>query len=449
LQLQTNANALNNNNTKQTKQREEENLQSLETMAATVSSPWSKPGAWALDAEEHEAELQQQDSQPKQEPADFPSLAAAAADAKTASKKKKKNKGTTISLSMLQTGAYTRPELNTASLPKGPRERSAEELDQMRNGGGGGGFRSYGDSSSSRWGREAGGGRDSNFRDSSREREVMPREPLGPSRADEADDWSKGKRSTVGAVASGDGFERRGRERGSSFFEGHSKADESDSWVSNRTPPAVSSEPRRFGGGGGYERRGSFDSLSRDRGNADSESWGRKREESNGVGNVGSARPRLVLQPRTSPAPVVVIAASNEKEKEKEKETEQLVVVPRPKGLNPFGSARPREEVLAEKGKDWKEIDEKLETMKVKGGEDDKMERADKGSRWSFGRVGAEEGMEKSWRKVVADSVNDDSSREPQSSESVENGHADSTSHVEAATAEENSDAPAAAAVEN
>ncbi|KAK8513050.1 hypothetical protein V6N12_030456 [Hibiscus sabdariffa] len=29
-------------------------------MAATVSSLWGKPGAWPLDAEEHEAELQQQ-----------------------------------------------------------------------------------------------------------------------------------------------------------------------------------------------------------------------------------------------------------------------------------------------------------------------------------------------------------------------------------------------------
>ncbi|CAN1241559.1 Eukaryotic translation initiation factor 4B3 [Linum perenne] len=148
---------------------------------------------------------------------------------------------------------------------------------------GGGGFRSYGDSSSSRWGKEAGGGRDS-----SRERDVM-REPLGPSRADEADDWSKGKRSpSTGGGGGGDGFDRGGgRERGSSFFEG----------------------------GGGFEKRGSFDSLSRDQnatnnngggGSADSETWGRKRDESNGVGNASSARPRLVLQPRTA-APITLI----------------------------------------------------------------------------------------------------------------------------------------------
>ncbi|GKV27398.1 hypothetical protein SLEP1_g36571 [Rubroshorea leprosula] len=33
-------------------------------MAVTVSSPWGKPSAWALDAEEYEAELQQLKDQP-------------------------------------------------------------------------------------------------------------------------------------------------------------------------------------------------------------------------------------------------------------------------------------------------------------------------------------------------------------------------------------------------
>ncbi|CAN1748756.1 Eukaryotic translation initiation factor 4B3 [Linum perenne] len=416
-------------------------------MAATVSSPWSKPGAWALDAEEHDAELQQQQdsSLPAAKPqdtADFPSLAAAAADAKTA-KKKKKSKGTTISLYSLQAGTYTKPEFNTAALPKGPRERSAEELDQMRNGGGG--FRSYGDSSSSRWGKEAGGGRDSNFRDSSRERDVM-REPLGPSRADEADDWSKGKRSPAsGGAGGGDGFDRRGgRERGSSFFEGHSKADDAGSWVSNKPPQVASVEPRRFGGGsggGGFEKRGSFDSLSRDRyasnggGSADSETWGRKREESNGVSNAGSARPRLVLQPRTAApiSPIVSPVVANGSES----------VAAKPKGSNPFGNARPREEVLAEKGKDWKEIDEKLDSMKIKSGEDDKA-AGDKSSRWSFGRVGvAEEGVEKSWRKAVTDAPADDSSSRPQSAESAENGHAESAENGHTESADSTSDEPA------
>ncbi|CAL1353153.1 unnamed protein product [Linum trigynum] len=431
-------------------------------MAATVSSPWAKPGAWALDAEEHEAELEQQEEQQQQqatvkEPtADFPSLAAAAADLKQS--KKKKKKATAIPLAMYQAAKYTQPELTTAALPKGPRERSAEELDQIR----GGGFRSYGmnsyrngdDSSNSRWGRDSNssGPRD---RDSSRERE-----PLGPSRADEDDDWSKAKKSP--AAMNGNGFDRRDRDRGSSFFDSQSKADEASSWVSNK--PAV--EPRKFGGGF-VERRGSFDSLSRDRqgsinggGSADSETWGRKREEGDGIGAV-AARPKLVLQPRTVPVsngdeslakPKGSSPFGDAKPRDEVLQQPRAVavsdenelVVVKPRSSNPFGSARPREEVLAEKGKDWKEIDDKLESMKLNSkNEEDKVERGDKTSRWSFGRVGSGETVERSWRKP--DSV--DSSSRPQSAETVENGvengHSDAIEHEngkqdENGTAEEN-----------
>ncbi|KAF4373635.1 hypothetical protein F8388_025329 [Cannabis sativa] len=41
-------------------------------------------------------------------------------------------------------------------------------------------------------------------------------------------------------------------------------------------------------------------------------------------------------------------------------------IVTKPKGSNPFGKARPREEVLAEKGQDWKKIDDQLESLKIK-----------------------------------------------------------------------------------
>ncbi|CAL1385131.1 unnamed protein product [Linum trigynum] len=421
-------------------------------MAATVSSPWAKPGAWALDAEEHEAELeqqevlqQQQQATIKEATADFPSLAAAAADLKQAKKKKKKT--TAIPLALYQAGKYADPELTTAALPKGPRERSAEELDQIR----GGGFRSYGmnsyrsgeDSSNSRWGRDtnsrSSGPRD---RDSSRERE-----PLGPSRADEDDDWSKAKKSP--AVMNGNGFDRRDRDRdrGSSFFDSQSKADEASSWVSNK--PAV--EPRKFGGGG-FERRGSFDSISRDRqgsvnggGSADSETWGRRREEGDGSGAV-TARPKLVLQPRTVPVSNDNESAAKPKGSSPfgdAKPRDEVLQPPRaapvsdenelvvkPRSSNPFGSARPREEVLAEKGQDWKEIDEKLESMKLNiKNEEDKVEKLDKTSRWSFGRVGSGETVERSWRKP--DSV--DFGSRPQSAETVENGvengHSDSTEH--------------------
>ncbi|KDP27577.1 hypothetical protein JCGZ_19582 [Jatropha curcas] len=364
-------------------------------MAATVSSPWGKAGAWALDAEEHEEELRQQPlvSQNNTDSAsgesEFPSLAAAAA-----TKQPKKKKNQTLSLAEFSAKA-SQPSQQSRSLthedllnlPTGPRQRSAEELDRTRLGGG---FKSYGmnnrsgdDSSNSRWG----GG---NSRVSSRDRDAS--RELAPSRADEIDDWSKTKKSPVG-----NGYERR--ERGS-FFDSLSKADESDSWVANKP-----TESRRFGAtNGGFERRGSFDSLSRDRhgsnsgaGGADSDSWGRKREDTN---ITGTARPKLVLQPRSLPVNDNGTAA-------------------KPKGSNPFGDARPREEVLAEKGKDWKEIDEKLESVKINGNKE--MERGNSTSfgKRSFGRGGSgNEHVERSWRKP--DSI--DSGSRPQSAEQIEDG---------------------------
>uniref|UniRef100_A0A2P2J537 Eukaryotic translation initiation factor 4B3-like n=1 Tax=Rhizophora mucronata TaxID=61149 RepID=A0A2P2J537_RHIMU len=373
-------------------------------MAATTTSPWNKPGAWALDAEEHETELQKQQEQQNSQPsaaAEFPSLAAAA-------KQPKKKKNQTLSLAEFASYTTAKPTYepkgltheDLLNLPTGPRQRSAEELDRSRLGGG---FRSYGfdsrngeDSSNSRWG--SGGGNSRGFtRDAARE--------VAPSRADEIDDWSKTKKSTVG-----NGYERR--ERGS-FFESHSKADESGSWVSNKP-----TETRRFGSSNsGFERRGTFDSLSRDRnvynnssGPSDSDNWARKKEESDGTGAIG-VRPRLVLQPRTLP-----VTESNEN-------------AAKPKGSSLFGDARPREEVLAEKGKDWKELDEKLESLMVNnsGKESERDGRSDTAP---FGwRSPGSRRDERRWRK----SDNVDCSSRPLSAEKTEDGHA-----VEDQTANEN-----------
>ncbi|CAE6150707.1 unnamed protein product [Arabidopsis arenosa] len=386
-------------------------------MAAAVSSVWSKPGAWALEAEEHEAELKQQAPPSTQkssagDSSDFPSLAAAATT------KTKKKKGQTISLAEFatygsakaapapQTERLTQAEL--VSLPTGPRERSADELDRSKLGGG---FRSYGggrygdESSSSRWGSsrvsEDGERRGGGF---NRDRE--PSRDSGPSRADEDDNWAAAKKPIGGG-----GFERRER-GGGGFFESQSqsKADEVDSWVSTKP-----SEPRRFvssngGGGDRFEKRGSFESLSRNRdsqygggGSSDSDTWGRRREESGGANGVPSptvgSRPRLVLQPRTLPVAVVEVVKP---------ESPVLVIVDKPKGANPFGNARPREEVLAEKGQDWKEIDEKLEADKLK----DVSAAIEKPDEKSPGKMGFglgngrkdDERTERSWRKSTEQS---------------------------------------------
>ncbi|KOM48534.1 hypothetical protein LR48_Vigan07g223800 [Vigna angularis] len=94
------------------------------------------------------------------------------------------------------------------------------------------------------------------------------------------------------------GFERRERDRGG-FFDSHSRADESESWVSNKS--FVPLERRFPSNGGGFEREmkviefGSNDSV-------DSNDWNKKKEESNvGSESVGAdgGRPRLILQPRS------------------------------------------------------------------------------------------------------------------------------------------------------
>ncbi|XP_068639927.1 eukaryotic translation initiation factor 4B3-like [Aristolochia californica] len=312
---------------------------------ATVSA-WAKPGAWALDSEQQEEEevMNSAVAETHQEPlADFPSLAVAAT-----SKTSKKKKAQPVSLAEFTTGkqvthgAAKLPAQSRSvgltpdevlSLPTGPRERSAEELERSRLGGG---FRSFGngprdsdrrggfsgsdESGTTRWGL----GRVS---DEPRRREGFVKES-GPSRADEADDWGAAKKFTPSPS-----FERK--ERGVSF-DSHSRADEVDSWKSGKS--SVPSEPRR-------ERRGGFEMFQKETSNGgdSSDTWGRKTEESSG-------RPRLVLQPRSAPL----------------SDGEANPGSAKTKGSNPFGEARPREEVLAEKGQDWKKIDEHLESVKFK-----------------------------------------------------------------------------------
>ncbi|KAJ8572180.1 hypothetical protein K7X08_008691 [Anisodus acutangulus] len=335
-------------------------------MAATVSA-WAKPGAWALDSEEHESELQNEQSPNASNgaaagsAADFPSLAAAT--------KTKKKKPQTLTLSEFTTYSAAKQYQSAAAatktltpeealmLPTGPRERTAEELDQSRLGGG---FRSYGYDRQGRGSddtRRQGGFRRDN------EREIVL------SRADETDDWGATKKTL-----SSNGFDRRERgERGGFFSDSQSKADESDNWAANKA--FVPSSGRRFDRRGSFGSNGSdsdsdkwtkrkefgsgggaFDSLRERRGgyegSVDSENWGRKREEI-GVVGAGGGRPKLNLAPRTLPL-------SEEKQNGNEP-----VAVAKPKGANPFGAARPREEVLKEKGQDWKEINQKLESLKV------------------------------------------------------------------------------------
>ncbi|XP_073045900.1 eukaryotic translation initiation factor 4B3-like [Primulina eburnea] len=395
-------------------------------MAATVSA-WAKPGAWALDSEENEADLlnqHKQDSAPVKgysnvvELVDYPSLDTAV------STKTKKKKPQTLSLQEFTTYGGPKPPAAQSKgltpdelmvLPTGPRERSTEENDRNRLGGG---FRSYGRGDRDDQPRRLG----SFSRESNRE--------FTPSRADEIDNWGAGKKLSVN-----NGFERR--ERGGFFEDSQSRADEVDNWTSKKS--FVPSEPRKYdrrgsfgpdsiNGGAdsdnwvkrkeeeGRKTGGSFDSLRERRGvfesnGADSESWGRDR---GGVTNGSGGRPRLNLQPRTLPVG--------------EGQKSDIGSVVKPKGSNPFGEARPREEVLKEKGQDWKGIEEKLDSTNTKEidamGSIDGRPIVERKSFWSGNgreRLQLEDKIERAWRKP--DSLDSRPSSADVRAENTANGH--------------------------
>lgn len=180
--------------------------------------------------------------------------------------------------------------------------------------------------------------------------------------------------------------------------------------------------------GGGFdgvrEKRGGFEMFSKDRsgvGGGDSESWARKREEVNRadsdtwgrrrddvprsdsdswgrkkeeVNGTGGGRPRLVLQPRSLPL-AGGSADGNGEALQGEKHSVPVINI---RSFNPFGLARPREDVLAEKGHDWKKLDETLESMKTRDGVSDGPSFGKKGPGWGNGNA-SDDRTEKSWRK--------------------------------------------------
>ncbi|XP_010248678.1 PREDICTED: eukaryotic translation initiation factor 4B2 [Nelumbo nucifera] len=314
-----------------------------------MSKPWGGIGAWAADAERAEAEERESaaaDANSKLaagavESQNFPSLKEAAA---TKPKKKK------MTLSEFTTGTYVgvggasrrdsslEPKGLTADemlrLPTGPKERTPEEMEYGRLGGG---FRSYGrtgpppgrlrdrgDDTDGSWG--GGGGRRSYGGFDDERRAPPPRTPDfdQPSRADEVDNWAAAKKPLpLSSADSG----RHDRDRYGSLGTGSggSRADEADNWTIGKKPlPARST---------------SFGSGFRDS-TPDSDRWGR-----GGLRDGDRERPRLVLDPPKGDV------APNEPV--------------RTNRSNPFGVARPREEVLAEKGMDWRKLDLEIDSRKA------------------------------------------------------------------------------------
>lgn len=137
-------------------------------------------------------------------------------------------------------------------------------------------------------------------------------EPLGPSKADTEDRWSK--RAPLPAAP--DSREPMGP----------SPADTEDRWSRRTAPPASAGESL-----------GPSPADTEDR-------WSRRAAPGPAQAEAGG-RPKLKLAPRTLPVETPKPAAEGApKEAEEEK--------PRAPKANPFGTARPREEILKEQGKD-------------------------------------------------------------------------------------------------
>ncbi|KAG5041133.1 hypothetical protein JHK85_013609 [Glycine max] len=161
--------------------------------------------------------------------------------------------------------------------------------------------------------------------------------------ADEVDNWASVKKSLPAfdsgrqnrfggggyGGSGGGGFGGGGGGGGGGGFGGASRADDVDSWAAGKKPVPV--------------RSSNFGSGFRDSG-VEPDRWtrgGPPREVDR------TERPRLVLDPPRGDGVVneSPVKASNK--------------------ANPFGAARPREQVLAEKGLDWKKMDSEIETKKT------------------------------------------------------------------------------------
>ncbi|KAI6686616.1 hypothetical protein NL676_032529 [Syzygium grande] len=216
-------------------------------------------------------------------------------------------------------------------LPTGPKERSAEEMQYGRLGGG---FSSYGRSGAppnrnredgdTSWGGGggSGGGRRSygGFED---DRYGPPPSRVSefdqPSRADEVDNWAMTKKSLPSLDST--------RQTRYDSLGGGSRADDVDNWAAGKKPQPP--PPSR-----------SFGSGFRDSG-TEPDRWNR----GGGGGGFNTERPKLVLDPPKGDSVGNEVAKSSR--------------------ASPFGAARPREEVLAEKGLDYRKLESEIEAKKT------------------------------------------------------------------------------------
>ncbi|KAK7359029.1 hypothetical protein VNO77_00973 [Canavalia gladiata] len=309
-----------------------------------MSKPWGNIGAWAADSERAEAEEREaQAAAAAAESQNFPSLKEAV------NSKPKKKKGTTFTLSEFNRGSHTSSENpgltpdEMLRLPTGPKDRSGEEMQFGRLGGG---FSSY-DRSGPRSRDRDGGNNDGSWGGGRRPYGGFDEERRGPtsrvsefdqpSRADEVDNWASvkkplpsfdsGRQNRYVGGGGGGGFGVAGAGGGGGGgFGVSSRADGVDNWAVGKKPLPVRSSTF----GSGYRDS----SVEPDR-------WTR------GAPREMEQRPKLVLDPPRGDGSVNEAAPAKTNKP------------------NPFGAARPREEVLAEKGLDWKKMDSEIEAKKT------------------------------------------------------------------------------------
>ncbi|KAI5054634.1 hypothetical protein GOP47_0029779 [Adiantum capillus-veneris] len=364
-----------------------------------AKKPWGGAGAWAVDSELAENQLEQEEPQYHHQQASplfagdaaFPSLGEAAHS------KTKKKKQQPVSLAKFMAGGS--PLLSDSkgltieekmALPTGPRDRSGEE---EPHGGLGGGFRDYGGYRGEGRDRDYGRDREGGFGSRRSDREggfgkggfTGDRDgPEEPSRADIADDWGASKKSAPPS---------RGRYEGGGRFDDRefpSKADDDSHWGASKkfvpAPPANGASRRvskydfssaRNGApldssdseswaaskkavsSGGYNVTGQRDRdfwNAREKDGMDSDTWARREADR------ATERPRLVLQPRSQRSDSSPPPPSKEDTENRPPSSELPPEQPsKPHKVNPFGEAKPREVILEEKGMNWKKLDAKLE----------------------------------------------------------------------------------------
>ncbi|XP_015076437.1 eukaryotic translation initiation factor 4B1 [Solanum pennellii] len=314
-------------------------------------SPWGNIGAWAAEAERAEAEEKEQAAAEAAAAAAAPTGAGAGKDTQSYpslkeavnTKQKKKTKMSLQEFTMQSTytpaGGYGSGSTSRLTpeemlrLPTGPKERSAEEMQYGRLGGG---FSNYG---SRGMGPPSGRGRD--------------RE------ADGDGSWGGNRRSYGGFDD-----DRRGPPSRGSDFDQPSRADEVDNWASSKKSLPMQSLDSGSARSNRYGSLGSGDGISRADGD---DNWGASKKSN--VAPPPQGRPWF---PDSRPEPERWSREANHErqrlvldppkmETGSENVNETVVKVNKP---NPFGAARPREEVLAEKGLDWKKMDKEIEVKK-------------------------------------------------------------------------------------